>query len=147
MKEQPILIFSGSDSIAQFYVWLAIFGGGVIPIPLYLYFYGSLEILLVTCIAVTAMLLGLRYSIVVTPSRVIITRTCFFIPYRRYRAPAVDDVFFGGDFGLAEGAFGVIVKMGNKEVHIGSSKTMHVLHDALLPLIPRRVYRTRQVSP
>ena len=147
MKEHPILNFSGSDSIARFYAWLVILGGGAIPIPYYLYLYGNLKFLLVVCIAFIAVLLGLRYSIVVTRSRVVITRRWFSIPYRRYRAPVVEDVYFGGDFGLAEGAFGVIVKMGDKEVHIGSSRTMYVLHDALLALTPRRVCRTKQASP
>src|SRR5262249_8292034 len=81
--------------------------------------------------------IGLRNSIVVTPSLVVITRSWFFIPYWRYTGRAIQDVWYGGDWGLPEGACGVVVKLDGQEVHIGSAKTMHHLYASLYPMRER----------
>jgi hypothetical protein len=82
-------------------------------------------------VAALAIIIGLRASIVVRPSRVVITRKWFFIPYWRRTGRVIEDVWFGGDWGEPEGASGVVVKLKGKEIHIGSPKTMHYLYFSL----------------
>jgi hypothetical protein len=54
-------------------------------------------------------------------------------------------VWYGGDWGLEEGASGVVVRLGVRrgEDHIGSAKTMRTQYDALFPLSERHRRRVR----
>lgn len=88
-------------------------------------------------VAAPILALGLRSSIRVSQEEVQIVRKWFFIPYWRYRAAEIQDVWYGGDWGDPEGAMGVVVKLGSNEVHIGTSKNMHELHNALFRLSAR----------
>src|SRR5262245_42020954 len=80
-----------------------------------------------------AIMIGLRASVVVRPSRVVITRKWFFIPYWRYSGRVIENVWYGGDWGEREGASGVCVQLNGKEIHIGSRRTMDYL-DFSLPI-------------
>lgn len=126
--------FESSDSLAQFSVWMTpIAGGGVIAIV----FWGmgglkGLAAMVAICIA---LLIGLRTSITVRSDHVIIRRKWFFIPYRSHTAPSIERVCFGGDYGLEEGAMGVVVTMGGKDFHLGTSKSMHYLYEALTQFV------------
>jgi hypothetical protein len=82
-------------------------------------------------VAACTVIIGLRASIVVRPSRVVITRKWFFIPYWRNTGRVIEDVWFGGDWGEPEGASGVVVKLNGKEIHIGSRRTMDQLYFSL----------------
>ena len=56
-----------------------------------------------------------------------------FIPYWRYTGRVIEDVWYSGEhWQLPEDASGgVVVKLNGKEIHIGSSKTMHYLYSSL----------------
>ena len=104
-------------------------GGGVIAVlALDLGGWRALAVIALACLAVV---LGLRSRISVYSGRVVVQRTWFSVPYRTYEAPTLDDVSYGGDWGLEEGAMGVVVSMGGREVHLGTSKNMRFLHDEL----------------
>lgn len=76
---------------------------------------------------------GLRFSIVVDPGRVVIRRKWFGIPYWTHTADGIEDVFYGGNYGDADDAVGVeVVFEGGREFHIGSSRSMHHLYASLL---------------
>lgn len=127
-----LLSFESSDSLAQFTVWIVPVAGGGLVSLLTFDFAGWLGVL--ACILiVVALVVGLRSSISVTDTEVVLVKKWFFVPYRTYRAPFIDDVWFGGDYGLEDGAMGVVVKLGVNEVHIGTSKNMCQLHAALWP--------------
>ena len=139
MKETATFTFSGQDSLLQFIMWLLVFLAGGLLVPLLMWLFGG-KLAAAVSIAVALMIIfGLRASIVVTPSQVIITRKWIFIPYRRYTGPVIEDVWFGGDWGEPEGASGVVVQVNGKEIHIGSRKTMHYLHKSLYPLRKGRI--------
>lgn len=126
----PLFEFESADALARVLVWFTpLVGGGVVAV-LALDFGGwrALAVVALVCLAVAS---GLRSSISVFPNLVIVQRKWFFIPYRTYEASAIDDVSFGGDWGLEDGAVGVVVSMGGREVHLGTPKTMRFLHDAL----------------
>lgn len=126
----PLFQFESADAIARVLVLFAPLAGGGVVAVLALDFGGwrwiagvALACLIVAC--------GLRSSISVFSDQVIIQRKWFFIPYQTYEAGAIEDVSYGGDWGLEEGAVGVVVSMGGREVHLGTPKTMRYLHDAL----------------
>jgi hypothetical protein len=108
---------------------LPIAGGGILAL-LFWQFGGVLAIAVATLFPVL-LVAGLRASIAVYPSRVEIVRKWFFVPYRRYTGRSIEDVSFGGDYGLDDGAIGVVVRLDGREVHLGTSKNMHYLHEAL----------------
>lgn len=130
---QTLYSSESSDSLAQFIVWIfPMVAGGIGG---YLFFaVGVWAGVLAGLVFGAALIAGLRASVTVTGSEAVIVKKCFFIPYRTYRAPEINDVWFGGDWGLEEGAMGVVVKLGHEEIHIGTSKNMRALYDALWPL-------------
>ena len=134
---QPLLFrYESRDALAQFLIWFAPFlGGGVI---LAVFFdYGGVRGAVGAMFVATLIALGLRSSIRVALDEVRIVRKWFFLPYWSYTASEIQDVWYGGDWGDSAGAMGVVVKLGNKEVHIGTSKNMHELHNALFRLSAR----------
>ena len=119
--------------MAQFLVWLApLLSGGVIL--MIVLDYGGVRAVVAAALMTTLVAAGLRSSICVTKDEVTIIRKWFFVPYWRHTGVEIHDVWYGGDRGMPEGAAGVVVKVGNKEVHIGNAKTMHELHNALYRL-------------
>lgn len=129
--------FSGRDSLPRFGVLLLLFGAGCLPIPLIVYdSFGMHSVVALLSVAILVAI-GLRFSIVVSADGVLITRTWFGVPYWFHRGRAINDVFFGGDWGNAGGACGVVLEMDGREIHIGSSGSMHDLHAALLPFVSR----------
>jgi len=138
MSESATFRFTGQDSLSQLMVWLLILGFGCLPLPVVVWHFGGMRAAVVSILVALAVLIGLRATIVVTSSRVVVTRSWFFIQYWRYSGRAIEDVWFGGDWGLPEGASGVVVKLNGKEIHMGSRKTMHHLHASLFPMRERR---------
>jgi hypothetical protein len=134
MKSDVTFSFSGQDSLSQFMVWILVLGAGCLPLPLLVWWFGGKTAAITSVVIALVVLVGLRASIAVSPSGVVITKNWFFVPYWRYKGPAIEDVWFGGDWGEPEGASGVVVKINGKEIHVGSRKSMHHLHAALLPL-------------
>lgn len=126
--------FAGRDSLSQFTIFLVMLGAGVLPFPVLVWAYTGMTAAIVSVAVAGAVALGLRASITVSSSSVVITKMWFFIPYRRYAGPFMEDVCFGGDWGEPEGASGVVVTINGKEVHIGTPKSMHHLHESLSPL-------------
>jgi hypothetical protein len=139
-EQPPLFSFVGSDSLAQFTGWLLILLPAPVTVPALLHFGGAKAVVLLAAVGLL-LLAGLRASIVVTADEAVVTKLWFLVPYRRYRAPAIKDVWYGGDWGEEETASGVVVRLGVRrgedEIHIGSAKTMHALHDALTPLSER----------
>jgi len=131
--ERATFTFTGPDSLSQFMVWIVpILGGGCfLPPPFVVWQAAGVTAAAIYTLAALAIVIGLRNSIVVTPSLVVITRSWFFIPYWRYTGRAIQDVWYGGDWGDPEGACGIVVKLDGQEVHIGSAKTMHHLYASL----------------
>ena len=130
-------MFSGQDSLSQFMVWLLILAEGCL-LPVVAWHFGGMTAAVLSVLVALTVPVGLRASIVVTPSQVVITRSWFFIAYWRYTGRAIEGVWFGGDWGEPEGACGVVVKLSGKEIHIGSRRTMHHLHASLFPMRVRR---------
>ena len=129
--------FESADSLAQFSVWILPIAGGGILIELAREFLGWWAVLLVIAIC-ASLVAGLRSSIAVCPGQVTVVRKWFFIPYKKYSAEFIEDISFGGDYGLEEGAMCVVVRMGGKEVHIGNSKNMHFLHETLCNTVRKK---------
>src|SRR5262247_1001230 len=129
MRERATFKFSGRDSIAQGMAWMVV----LTPVPwLPVVAWNAGGGVGVGIIAVAlAIIIGLRASVVVRPSRGVIIRKGFFIPYWRYTGRVIEDVWYGGDWGLPEGASGVCVQLNGKEIHIGSRKTMDYLYFSL----------------
>jgi hypothetical protein len=125
--------FESQDSMAQFSVGIA-----SLPGVLLVFFFFTVSAdwtaLLVSVLIAAIFMLGLRASIVVTDTEVVIVKKWLFVRYKTYRAPTIDDVWFGGDWGLEEGAIGVVVKLGQNEIHVGTRSNMRKIHDALWPL-------------
>jgi hypothetical protein len=128
--EDDVFEFESSDSLAQFAVLLSLLYGGVIFAFFRFGWVGwkGLAVFVAVCFILIA---GVRSSIAVQRDRVVIKRKWFFIPYRTYSAPYIEYVCFGGDYGFDEGAAGVVVTMGGRDFHLGNSKNMRFLHDAL----------------
>ena len=125
--------FSGGDSAPRLTVFLLLFGGGCIPIPFMVHEWLGLYAVLALFVFPTLLAMGLRFSIEAEPGRLVITRKCLGIPYWRHNSPHIEDVFYSGDYGDAEGAIGVeIVLEGGRQIHIGSSKSMRRLYKSLL---------------
>ncbi|MCA9179462.1 MAG: hypothetical protein KDB14_33635 [Planctomycetales bacterium] len=123
---------SGRDTMPQFTVFLLVFGGGCIPIPFMVYdgfgFYAVAALFAFSALVAV----GMRFSIAVDVDRVVLRRTWFGIPYWTRAGRRIEDVYYGGDWGEAEGASGVVVVLdGGREFHIGSAKSMRHLHEAL----------------
>jgi hypothetical protein len=130
IEDKPLFEFESSDSLAQFLVWMTpVAGSGVIATMLW----GIGGLAAVAALGVFGLLLlaGLRSSITVQPARVTIRRKWFFVPYGTHVAPCIEDVAFGGNDGLADGAMGVVISMGGRDFHFGTSKNMHYLHETL----------------
>lgn len=125
--------FESSDSMAQFAVWLPLLFFGV---PLMFIVFEFVTIFQFLCVSLLIILtvIGLRASIKVSSDQVSIEKKWFFVTYKRYDSTTLDDVWFGGDWGLPEGASCVVVKLGLKEITLGTSKNMKQLHDELWPL-------------
>jgi hypothetical protein len=122
--------FESSDALAQFLIWMApIAGGGVIAVAVW--GAGGVSALLAMGAVCAALVAGLRSSIKVRTDRVTIRRKWFFVPYKTHTAPFIEHVCFAGDYGLEEGAMGVVVTMGGRSHHLGTSRNMRYLHDAL----------------
>jgi len=138
IKESATFIFSGRDSLFHGMVGIVLILGGGVPLPFLVWQAAGMTAVAVYVLAVLAVAIGLRNSIVVTPSLVVITRSWFCIHYWRYSGRAIEDVWFGGDWGEPEGACGVVVKLDGQEVHIGSCKTMYHLYESLWPMRERR---------
>jgi hypothetical protein len=131
MSDAARFKFSGRDSMAQFMAFVII----VHPagwIPHNVWYLGGATAFGIFALAVVVIIAGLRASIVIRPSRVVIVRKCFFIPYWRHSGRTIENVQFSGDWGDPEGALGVVVNLDGREIHIGSGKTMHHLYSALL---------------
>ena len=130
--ERATFTFTGRDSLSQFIVGLVlILGGGFPLLPFFVWQAGGMTGTALSIVAALALIIGLRNSIVVTPSLVVVTRSWFFIPYWRYTGHAIQGVSYGGDWGDPEGACGIVVKLDGQEIHIGSAKTMHHLCTSL----------------
>jgi len=128
---EPLFEFESSDSLEQLSVGIAAtfaVGGGVGLLALQFGGWRGLFAVLVVCVLLVG---GLRTKISILPTRVLVTRKWFFVPYVRYEAESIEDVYYGGDYGLDEGAIGVVVEMGGRKIHFGTSKNMRYLHDAL----------------
>lgn len=136
MNRPPLFAFESRDALAQFVVGLAPFlaGGVIVAIA---FDFGGVRAIVAAVLAAAAAVVGLRSSISVTEDEVTLVRKWFFVPYWSCKATEIQDVWYGGDWGGSEGAMGVVVKLGGKEVHIGTSKNMHELHNALFRLSAR----------
>ena len=132
MSDAARFKFSGRDSMAQFMAWMVILQSPILCLPLAAWRDGGLLGVAASIVAMLAIIGGLRASIVIEPSRVVIVRKCFFIPYWRHTGRAIKGVWFSGDWGDPEGALGVVVDLDGRQIHIGSGKTMHYLYSALL---------------
>lgn len=134
------IAFSGPDAGARLQAGILILGAGALPLPVLIYPLAGWYGVAVSVVVAVLVVAGLRAEILVSPGEVVITRRWLLVPYRRHRAPRIDDVWYGGDWGEPEGALGVVVRLGNKEIHLGSPRTMHALHRTLTD-------RTRASTP
>lgn len=135
--DAPRFAFRGRDAMGQFVVFLGVTGAGALPLPLLAWFWDWRIGVAIVGLALIVMV-GLRTAIVVRRDEAVITRYWFFLPYRRYRAASLDEVWFDGEMGLPDAASGcVVVRLGEREIHLGSRRTMHTLFARLAPLAAR----------
>lgn len=122
--------FESADSLAQFYLWMIpLAGGGIVGMLIWEWLsWKSLTAVVSLCLF---LIVGLRSSILVFEDEVRVVRKWFFVPYKTYTSPCIEDVSFGGDWGLEEGAIGVVIRMNGEDVHLGSSENMHYLYQSL----------------
>ena len=133
-SESILFEFNGTDSIGRFRVWIVAITVGTLPTPFWFWQFGGVVALGAFVVSTVVIVLGLRTAVIATPERVTITRKWFSVPYWSHSANVTDDVWFEGDWGLDDDAMGVVVRLGRKEVCIGSSSTMHYLYESLTPL-------------
>jgi|GEM_PF-2481291 len=136
-QRAPLYAFESRDALAQSGGWIlplvaACIGGFLVG--RFLSVAGGWVVMGLGMLAGAVLVAGLKASITVTADDVVIVKRCFFVPYTTWRAREIDDVWFGGDWGLEEGAIGVVVQLGGEEVHLGTGRNMRELHDALWPL-------------
>lgn len=130
--QETEFVFRGRDATAQGTALIWILGGGaILPLPIWLWpSWGFVGVLLATLL-LAGLISGLGASIAIAPDSVTVSKTWFRIPYRTYQAERIDQVSFNGDWGDEDGATGVRVELGGKEVDIGSPSTMRELHRRL----------------
>lgn len=128
---QPLFEFQSSDSIAQWCVWVVPLAGGG-AFSLIAWDLAGLHVLAAIAVGSIILVAGLRSHICVSTSQVTITRKWFALPYKTYMAQSVEYVSYGGNYGLEEGAIGVVVQLGGRSVHIGNSRNTHFLYKSLL---------------
>jgi hypothetical protein len=140
---EPILYeFSGRNSLAQFTVWLIPIHAVMAGLAPFKWRCGLFP---AVCLVI---IVGLRASIVVKPSRVIITKKWFFIPYWRFTAAEIEDLWSEGEWAREGDSMGIIVQLGRREVSLGSAKTVNQLLRALYPLTATaRRYREPLAKP
>ncbi|WUR11196.1 hypothetical protein E7V67_015900 [[Empedobacter] haloabium] len=126
--------FESADSLAQFTVWLIPFAGGGI-VSILAGQWAGWKLLAALALICLLLIGGLRSSIQVFPDHVEVVRKWFFVPYKTYRSCFIEDVAFGGDWGLEEGAMGIVVRMSGQEIHLGTSKNMRYLYESLIPFV------------
>jgi hypothetical protein len=129
-SELPLFQFESADSLAQFSIWMIPAAGGGI-VSTIAWNWGGWNLVAVLVLVCLPLILGLRSSITVNADQVKVVRKWFFVPYRSYTAPCIEDVSFGGDWGLDEGAMGVVIRLKGQEIHLGTSKNMHYLYESL----------------
>jgi len=122
--------FESTDSLAQYSIWLIVAFIGI-PSAVILLNFLSLTQFIFIPIFIIFFTLGLRASIKVEEKGVSIIKKWYFIPYRVYRHTYIDDIWYGGDWGEAEGAMCIVVQLGSKEITMGTRKNMNKLHDEL----------------
>jgi hypothetical protein len=122
--------FTGRDSLAQFTVSFVALGGGALPLPFLIWFECSTSAAWIWVLATAGVAIGLRNRVVLAAHQVTVTRLWCFVPYRRHMGRTIEDVFWGGDWGLEEGAMGVVVVLDGKELHVGSRATAQLLYCA-----------------
>lgn len=151
MAPEPLFKFESSDALARFMTWMA----PIMAIPVVLPILAEFGVLtwrtvLVGCAVLVFLLavvaIGLRSQIVVYSDRVLVQRKWFAIPYQKVEGSRIDHVVYGGDWGDEYGAVGVVVDLDGKDVHIGNSKNMHFLHEALNSLVSSQKSVSRSAS-
>ncbi|MEW6370288.1 MAG: hypothetical protein AB1584_05085 [Pseudomonadota bacterium] len=129
-SDLPFFQFESADSLAQFSIWMIpTTGGGIVSIIAW--DWGGWNLVAAVVLVCLLLILGLRSSITVRADQVKVVRKWFFVPYRTYTSPCIEEVSFGGDWGLDEGAMGVVVRMNGQDIHLGTSKNMHYLYESL----------------
>jgi len=140
-SDYPFFQFESPDSLAQFSVWMIpTAGGGIVSI--FAWDWGGWKIAAAVALVFLLLIIGLRTSITVRADQVKVVRKWFFVPYRTYTSPWIEDVSFGGDWGLDDGAIGVVVRMNGQDIHIGTAKNMHYLYESLCEV----AYTGRQLA-
>jgi hypothetical protein len=124
---QATYCFESRDSLAQFGAWL-LHAHLAVFVPLVALELTGWQGVVAWLLLAAGHIAGLRGSIRVTPGQVVIVKKWFFLPYKSHRAARIDDVWFGGDWGLEEGAICVVVELGGQEVTLGTSRNMHDLY-------------------
>src|SRR5690606_38899438 len=116
-EPQSRLVFYGRDATTQGTALIWILGGGVfLPLPIWLWpSWGILGVILSTLL-LAVFISGFGVSINVERETAVISKTWFRIPYRTYRAKGIDQISYNGDWGDEDGATGVCVELGGKEV-------------------------------
>jgi hypothetical protein len=122
--------FTGFDGGSRLTAILAAVGSPFILIPLGL----GYPLWIYVVVGLLTFSLGMRFSITVTPRMIRVTKKWLFIPYWSARSSQIHDVWYSGDWGLPDGALGVVLDLDRTQVHIGSSRTMRLLFDALRPI-------------
>lgn len=137
-REKVLFRFTESRSFLGVGVALLLTGAAVWPMldqdigwAVNVRLFGAIAVVFAIATLIT---FGLRTSLVVTATNATIKKKWFFIPYRSWSARKIDEVSYGGDWGKSDYPAGVVVRLGNRDIHIGSGKTMHELYTALLPL-------------
>jgi hypothetical protein len=134
MSSNQTFQFTGRDSLSQFLVvFVLTLGAGGFSVPLLFWDFGANMAALGSVAFALVLAAGLRSSIVISDHVVTITRLWFFVPYWKYTGKVIEDIWFGGDWGMDDDAMGIVIKIDGQEVHMGSRKTMHFLFDALQP--------------
>lgn len=132
MTHEPLYEYRGADFLAQCLAVVSpLLGAGLIAPGLYGWLGWGGSFGMVTALLVLA--LGLSGEITVTIDETTVVKRWFGLPYRRYSAPYISLVEYGGDWGLPDGAVGVVVQIGERRVHIGAPWSMRRIHDALTP--------------
>ena len=145
VPEPHLFSFVGPDAYSALLACLCLAAAGVLAFELL--DYSGCAAWTALALGIVCFAAGLRNRIVVTSEHVVVTRLWLFIPSWRQTGPAIEDVWYSGDWGEPEGASSVsVVCKGGKEFQVGSPGTMHALHDALMALTPSATEYQRSLA-
>lgn len=130
----PLFHNKSRDYLAQFSLGMFFLYASGLVLPGIFVFIG-LKASLLTVIIVAIMVLGLKSELTIYKYKVVIYKSCYGIPYRRYKASHIEEIWGGGDWGDFDEC--LVFVLDGKEINYGSGDTsqLEALHNKIIPFV------------